>query len=575
MTPAHTGAPSDVSAGANPTPMTVNEGFFNQPVQAYFQFVQNNLTYIIQVTLTHSDVKLRKGTHRSWNKRFSNCTKSLSKFVLVRLPNIAEAERRHEQMTAEYTVSRTAAEHEVTKLRKELSDANTKLKNAANAAALEAEQRANQKVAHLATQYEQRYSELRGSLEADCKRIVDDTVEYARKCMEGFKKEEQAVIQEMREECSRQESPAAELNFQLQEQVQELMEKLNEYSAPEIKIDEVCNDDDGLGGINLDLYMTPKSVGTKAGAEPKPSSGMDGLAADAKEKLSNLFATTPAGSAAPPKLPPLPVQRPPHKEANSEPSVRSPTVVASEPDKRGSETGLGLSGQQLVDLITRLTSKNSDGEKPRTKEAETIKLNDMPTPEAYRHWRNLSGTKSSHAPTSPMRLGFGSFEVFDNKTPRDQLEEKLQDPAKFITLDTKLSAALTRSAKGDLATKIHNFKDEKSKNGIQVRGRRVLLMFEDYFRTSEKAGSLYRVEDLLGVICTGESVEGLRMFLNRWDATIAGMETPPDDLVLRDILLRQIRKCQLMKYDIEALTELSKSQSRSPMHSYSETSEIF
>ena len=187
----------------------------------------------------------------------------------------------------------------------------------------------------------------------------------------------------------------------------------------------------------------------------------------------------------------------------------------------------------------------------------------------------MSGTKSSHAPTSPMRLGFGSFEVFDNKTPRDQLEEKLQDPAKFITLDTKLSAALTRSAKGDLATKIHNFKDEKSKNGIQVRGRRVLLMFEDYFRTSEKAGSLYRVEDLLGVICTGESVEGLRMFLNRWDATIAGMETPPDDLVLRDILLRQIRKCQLMKYDIEALTELSKSQSRSPMHSYSETSEIF
>ena len=46
MTPAHTGAPSDGSAGANPTPMAVDEGFFNQPVQAYFQFVQNNLTYM-------------------------------------------------------------------------------------------------------------------------------------------------------------------------------------------------------------------------------------------------------------------------------------------------------------------------------------------------------------------------------------------------------------------------------------------------------------------------------------------------------------------------------------------------
>ena len=89
-------------------------------------------------------------------------------------------------------------------------------------------------------------------------------------------------------------------------------------------------------------------------------------------------------------------------------------------------------------------------------------------------------------------------------------------------------------------------------------------MFEDCFRTSGEAGSLYHVEDLLGVVRTGESVEDLRRFLNRWDATIAGMETPPDDLVLRDILLRQIRKCQLMKYDIKACDRaLEKSEQKS------------
>ena len=86
-------------------------------------------------------------------------------------------------------MSQTATEHEVAKVRQELSDANAKLKNAANAVALEAEQRANQKVAHVTAQYEQRFSELRGSLEADCKRIVDETVEYAKNGMEGFKKE--------------------------------------------------------------------------------------------------------------------------------------------------------------------------------------------------------------------------------------------------------------------------------------------------------------------------------------------------------------------------------------------------
>ena len=153
------------------------------------------------------------------------------------------------------------------------------------------------------------FSELRGTLEADCKRIVDETVEYARNGMEGLKKEEQAVVQEMREECSRQENQAAELNFQLQGQVEDLMDTINKYSAPEIKIDDVTENDDGQGGNALDLYMTPKSaVGTKAGVEPKPNSGMDSLAMDAKERLSNLFSSTPAGSTAPPKLPTLPVQ---------------------------------------------------------------------------------------------------------------------------------------------------------------------------------------------------------------------------------------------------------------------------
>ena len=76
-------------------------------------------------------------------------------------------------------------------------------------------------------------------------------------------------------------------------------------------------------------------------------------------------------------------------------------------------------------------------------------------------------------------------------------------------------------------------------------------MFEDYFKTSEEAGSLYRVEDLLGVVKVGDTVQDLRRFINKWDATLAGMAVTPDDAVLRDILLRQIRPSQLLKYDIE------------------------
>ena len=114
-----------------------------------------------------------------------------------------------------------------------------------------------------------------------------------------------------------------------------------------------------------------------------------------------------------------------------------------------------------------------------------------------------------------------------------ELEDALKSPGPFVTLDTKLTSALTKSAKGDLANRILNFKEEKAKQGEQVRGGTVLLMFDDYFKTSEEAGNLYSLEDLLKV------------------QVIAGMKQVPEESILRDVLLREIRNSVLMKYDID------------------------
>lgn len=94
----------------------------------------------------------------------------------------AEANQRHERNSAElssFILSRTVAEQEVLNLRKEPSEANTWLKNATNSIALEVEQRTNQKVSHMTRQYEERFAELRTSLEAECKKVVDDTITFA------------------------------------------------------------------------------------------------------------------------------------------------------------------------------------------------------------------------------------------------------------------------------------------------------------------------------------------------------------------------------------------------------------
>ena len=97
-------------------------------------------------------------------------------------------------------------------------------------------------------------------------------------------------------------------------------------------------------------------------------------------------------------------------------------------------------------------------------------LNDMPAPRAYRQRRNHARDEVKSCSDKPDEAWAWLNEVFDTKTPRVELEKKLQEPGKFITLDTKLSVALTCSAKGDLATKIHDFKDENSKKGILSQG---------------------------------------------------------------------------------------------------------
>ena len=126
---------------------------------------------------------------------------------------------------------------------------------------------------------------LRISLETECKKVVDDTISYAQSGMEGFRREESVAMTELREECKRQENQAAELNAQLQDRVDELMEKLNKYSAPMLNIEELGQEEEG---IPAEAYPTPRAEhATTAGVEPEPHEAMSDLAGHAKERLQS------------------------------------------------------------------------------------------------------------------------------------------------------------------------------------------------------------------------------------------------------------------------------------------------
>ena len=193
----------------------------------------------------------------------------------------------------------------------------------------------------------------------------------------------------------------------------------------------------------------------------------------------------------------------------------------------------------MFESFTGEKPKPSEEEKPKVKEAESIKLPENPKPETYRSWKTATREAIRAASDQPDEAFKWVLEVYD----KDADHQKLREPGKFLTLDTKLLAALTKIAKGELSRQVLNFKETEANAGRAVRGRQVLFMFNQHFRTNEELGALYSVEDLLRVILSGDD---LTSFIHNWDAVIAGMSHVPEEITLRDIFLRELRKSTKM-----------------------------
>ena len=103
-------------------------------------------------------------------------------------------------------------------------------------------------------------------------------------------------------------------------------------------------------------------------------------------------------------------------------------------------------------------------------------------------------------------------------------------------------------ANGELARQILNFKETEAGERRAVRGRQVLYLFDQHFKTNDEVGSLYSVEDLLKVNLLQDDPS---TFIHNWESVVAGMSHVPDERTLRDILLRQMRSLARMKWDLD------------------------
>ena len=198
--------------------------------------------------------------------------------------------------------------------------------------------------------------------------------------------------------------------------------------------------------------------------------------------------------------------------------------------------------------LLQVLGGNQRGGAPKVKEADSLKFPEFPRPENYRKWKTAVREEIRASSDKPDEAWDWLMEVYQNREDTRRLLQELSNPPQFVTLDTKILAQLSRVAKGDLGTQILNFKEVEAASGRVVRGRQVLFMFEQYFRTNEEAGALYGTEDLLKIHLVNDD---LSTFIRNWDAVIAGLKHMPDNNTLKDIFMREIRKIKRMEYDLK------------------------
>ena len=84
-----------------------------------------------------------------------------------------------------------------------------------------------------------------------------------------------------------------------------------------------------------------------------------------------------------------------------------------------------MGASDLIELVKALTQRD-EKDKPKTKEAEVIKLNKMPAPESYRNWKNHVRDEVKSCSDRPDEAWAWLNEVYDQSCTREKLEENLQ-----------------------------------------------------------------------------------------------------------------------------------------------------
>lgn len=127
---------------------------------------------------------------------------------------------------------------------------------------------------------------------------------------------------------------------------------------------------------------------------------------------------------------------------------------------------------------------------------------------------------------------------------------------RFQSIDAKLGIALTAivqnggEAAREVAMKVRQRTQARSKTSSFVKGREVLAMIVTNFRTTSYTEMMFNVQNLYSLKYPGDKQIG--RFLAAWEEILANMRPSdiPSEVTLRDCIHKKIRDSQLMRFDL-------------------------
>ena len=83
---------------------------------------------------------------------------------------------------------------------------------------------------------------------------------------------------------------------------------------------------------------------------------------------------------------------------------------------------------------------------------------------------------------------------------------ELQDSGRFPSLDTKLSAGLSKVLAGDISRQVRVAKEALGAKGMLMKGRQVLWLVYQHYKITAEEGAVLDFQDLLAVSLIGSDM---------------------------------------------------------------------